>query len=148
MAKIKKEQEAEQNRMIAQNTSWAVTNYFTINNFGIWNSDCPGALPVGAELAAQYTDNKGDNLNGNDFYLVEKDKNALFIYHPGHNCRFNPKMENFAWSVTPDNKIAIYTIEEFEKIEKRHGDFTFNMNVVDKKIASQDDIKEIFKPYM
>jgi hypothetical protein len=72
----------------------------------------------------------------------------LYIYHPGHNCRFNPKAINYAWSVTPENKIAIYTIEDFRNINKTSGEFTFNLKVVDKKIATMDDIKEIFKPYM
>jgi len=148
IAKIKQEQAEEEKRAIAANTAYAVTNYFTINQFGIWNSDNPGALPQGAELASSYTDNRNENLNGNDFYLVEKNRNALYIYHPGHNCRFNPDAVNYAWAVTPDNKIAIYTIDDFKKINKRSGDFTFDLQVVDKKIATMDDIKEIFKPYM
>ena len=148
IAKIKQEQAEEEKRAIAANTAYAVTNYFTINQFGIWNSDNPGALPQGAELGSSYTDNRNENLNGYDFYLVEKNRNALYIYHPGHNCRFNPDALNYAWAVTPDNKIAIYTIDDFKKINKRSGDFTFDLQVVDKKIATMDDIKEIFKPYM
>jgi hypothetical protein len=148
LAKIKQQQMEEENRMVSANTAWAVTNYFTINNFGVWNSDNPGALPRGAELRAQYTDNKSDDLNDLDFYLVQKNVNALYIYHPGHNCRFNPEKPNYAWIVTPESKIAIYTIDDFKGVGKTTGDFTFNMKVVEKKITCMDDIKEVFKPYM
>lgn len=148
LAKIKKEQEREANRAIAANTTWGITNYFSVNHFGIWNSDNPGALPKGAELKPRYVDNTGNDLNDLDFYLVQKNTNSLFIYHPGHNCKFDPQVANFAWIVTPDNKVAIYSIQDFQSITRFSGDFTFNLKVVDKKVTSLDDIKEIFKPYM
>jgi hypothetical protein len=80
--------------------------------------------------------------------MVQKNINALYIYHPGHNCKFDPNAANYAWIVTPDNRIAIYSIDDFSKVNKRNGAFTFNLKVVDKPVNSLDDIKEIFKPYM
>ncbi len=149
LTKIKKDQEEEQQNLLAHaNLMGAVTNMFYINNFGIYNTDCPENLPHGAEVTPQYTDNNSDNLNYNEFYLVEKDKNAIYDYHPGHNCRFNPKVENFAWMITPDNKLAIYSIEDFSKIGITSGTVVFKMKVLEKPITSVEDLKAAFKPYL
>ncbi|MGP8215120.1 MAG: hypothetical protein ACLQQ4_06115 [Bacteroidia bacterium] len=148
MARIKQEQEKQEKSMIAANVAYAAENYFTINSFGIYNSDCPGNMPKGAELRPQYTDNSKDDLNGNDFFMIEKDKNIIYVIHPGHNCKFNPNKENFAWMVTPGNHLAIYTVEDFGNINKTSGDFIFTMKVMDKKISSMDDLKEVFMPYV
>ncbi len=148
LAKIKQQQEEAAKRMVTENLTYAASSYFTIHNFGIINSDSPQNMPRGAELAAEYTDNNNDNLNEYDFYMIEKGKNTLFIHHPGHNCKFNPKKENFAWIVTPDNMLAIYTVDDFAKIGATRGDFTFRLKVLEKKIGSMDELKEAFKPYV
>jgi hypothetical protein len=130
------------------NTATCMWRYFQVNKFGVWNSDRPDALPVGAELTANFQDDKKDSLNCIDIYLVDKDKNALFIYHPGHNCRFTPSSTNLAWCVTGNNKIAVFTPEQFRKITVVKGNYTFNMNVIDKQIASDDDVESILNKYL
>lgn len=145
LARIKKEQEdaIQHNHIMGE-----VTNLFSINNFGIYNTDWPENLPSGAEVIPHYTDIQNDNLNNNDFYLVEKDKNAVYDYHPGHNCRFNPKAENFAWMVTNDNRLAIYSLEDFQKMGVTSGNFTFILKVMERPITSFEELKAAFKPYL
>ena len=135
-------------QLLAYNADNGIENYFTVKNFGVWNSDCPSNLPHGAEFVAHFTDNKNDDLEGFDVYMIEKGKNALFIYHPGHPFCYNPNRQNFAWCVNEKNEVAILTPEEFRKITAREGERTFIMQVMDKKIKSEDDIKEMFKSFL
>jgi hypothetical protein len=129
-------------------TSSKAYAYFSVSHFGIWNSDCPECLPQGASLAATFVENLNDNLQGLDVYLVEKGKNAMYIYHPGHNCQFDPNTVNFAWCITPKNKIAVFTNNDFKKINITTGVYTFIMKVIDKEISSDDDVHNIFNTYL
>ncbi len=122
--------------------------YMNLNSFGIVNCDNPMSLPVGADLTALYTDNNNENLNGTNVFLVEKDRNSVVEYYPGHNCSFNPMERNFAWVVTPNHKIAVYSEEDFSKIQQRNGQFTFVMTVLPNAINSYGDIREALNPYM
>jgi len=147
VAKIKQQQAEQEARMLASNTASAVTYYLSINRFGIYNTDCPSALPHGAELTPNYTDNKNENLNENEFYLVESDKNAVYMYHPGHDCRFNPASRNFAFMVTNANEIALYSADDFKNIHQTSGSYNFVLTV-QKKVTSFDDLSNLLKPYM
>jgi hypothetical protein len=143
----KEEKQAELWSSVAATQSFVI-RHFTVSHFGIWNSDCPSMLPVGVSVAANFQDDKKDSLNGLDVYLVDKSRNALFIYHPGHNCQFNPSATNLAWCVTRNNQIAIFTPEDFKKIKVNSGDYTFNLKVVDKEVSSDDDIKSLLDKYL
>ncbi len=137
--------EEEEARRLVQNN---VINYLNIKQFGIINCDNPDMLPQGAQLIPTYVDDKKDNLNNTTVFMVRKDRNQIIEFYPGHYCNFNPLERNFAWAVTPDHKIAIYSEEEFSKINKTKGEFTFEMTVLNNAFASEDDVREALKPYM
>ena len=141
-------QEQYQKQLLTANIENGIENYFTVKSFGVWNSDCPSMLPQGAEFAAFFTDNKKDDLSNFDVFMIEKGKNALYIYHPGHPFCYDPNRENFAWCVNQNKEVAVLSPEEFQKIKERSGDRTFMMQVMDKKIQSQDDIKAMFKSFL
>jgi hypothetical protein len=49
------------------------------------------------------------------------------------------------WVVTKDNKLALFRPEKFHGIDEQKGDFTFVLNVVDKKIDSEEDVRKILE---
>lgn len=145
-----KEQAAEQQKLLkveeaTASTSSAIIDYCEIRNFGIYNCDFPGVYPKGAELMARYVNQKRDSINTYTIYLAEEGRNAIFSYYPGGVFKFDPDKKNVAWCVTADNKIAVFTKDDFDKIQQRSGDYTFVMQVVNKDIKSEDDVKDIFK---
>jgi hypothetical protein len=144
----KAEEEAYQKRLLAENTGSGVINYLQVRSFGFYNCDHPDVFPEGASLMPRYADNKQDNLNSTLVYIAEKGRNALFCYSPGQNFRFNPHKDNFSWCVTPDGKVAVFTKDDFKKIQQREGGYTFNMNVIDKNVETADDVKNIFKDFL
>jgi hypothetical protein len=144
----KKAQEEATKRMLAYSTEAGVINTFTIKKFGVYNCDCPEMSPRGASLAVTYTDQNNKELAGVSVHLVELGRNAIFTYYSGNPIKFNPRVDNIAWCVTPDNHIAIYTKDDFKRINKTHGDYTFIMQATDKTFKNNEDINAFFKPYM
>jgi hypothetical protein len=128
----------------------SATSYYclTIKNFGTYNCDSPESRPQGAALAATFTDNKKEDLSSKTVYLVEKGKNMLNTYSPGESFCFNPKSVNFAWCITPDNHIAMLTDEDFRKVTKTNGNYTFVLQKSKKTFANEEELDAFFKQYM
>lgn len=147
---VRKQQARVQfNKDLKTNLSSAVSYYcLTVKNFGTYNCDSPNLRPQGATLAATYTDNKKEDLNSQTVYMVEKGKNMLNTYNPGDKFCFNPASTNFAWCVTPDNCIAVYTDSDFKKIKQIDGSYAMILQKTKNKFKSVDELDEFFKQYM
>jgi hypothetical protein len=117
-----------------------VTRAFTISEFGVWNSDNPNQLPEGANVHASFQTSDGQTLHLNEVYLVQKDINALFQYFSSDfaNFSFDPSKENMIWAITEDNELAVVRANGFADAS---GDFTFTMQLTDKKLRSIEDVK-------
>ncbi len=120
------------------NTEDKVLRTLQINNFGFINCDCPTSYPQGAELVAVFRNKDGNKLQLKDVVLVEKEKNTLFRYK--NIIKFNPKVENILWGITNKGKLAYFKSDDFKKIDKTSGDYTFKMNIYNGKIKSYDEI--------
>lgn len=148
-AEQKKEQAASSAIEINYKTSMTVINYLTLNNFGIINCDCPHNFPSKAKLLATYEDANNNPLAISYVYLIEKDKNSVVPEnYPTGAFVFDPGKRNFAWAITTDNKLAMYSEDSFDKIKQTTGDFTFAMTVLDKKINTEEDVRRALEPYM
>ncbi|MBL7779522.1 MAG: hypothetical protein JNK66_14675 [Chitinophagales bacterium] len=119
---------------------------FTIQQFGIWNADCPSRLPSGALVAAKFTDSKsGQPITVNQCYLVEKGRNAMYSFTAAGMSRFsfNPKSQNLIWVITNQLKVGVVHQEQFEKNTRGAGaEVRFHLEVIDKKFSSTDEVKE------
>jgi hypothetical protein len=47
-----------------------------------------------------------------------------------------------AWTVTQDNKLAVFLEEDFAQIRQRKGEYTFRFRVLDKELKSAGEIRE------
>jgi hypothetical protein len=145
----KQQQQAQFNHDLKKDLNSAVTYYcLNIKSFGTYNCDNPNNRPQGAALAANYTDNKNENLNNQTVYLVEKGKNMLNTYGTGQPFCFNPASVNFAWCVTPDNRLAVFTDDNFKKINQTDGSYTMVLSKTNKTFKSEAELDSFFKQYM
>ncbi len=118
-----------------------VVREFIINDFGIWNSDCPSSLPVGETLFVKLFDSRTKKpLVVNHVILVEKGKNAVYTYYASdlRNFQFNPDAENLLWAVTQDGKLAICSDSDLQAmVGKTEANLTMTVSAEDLKTAEQ-----------
>lgn len=124
-----------------------VTRLFTINSFGIYNSDCPQRMPKGQLLAVEYLKKskspEKDTLKLKSLYLVEENKNTLYTIGPTSNLSYNPNNKCVLWGVTIDDKLVIYKAKEFEKIPLNYNSvFNLEMEVIEEDIFSEKQLIE------
>ena len=123
-----------------------VVNRFKATSFGIWNCDRP-IRPDATKLKARFIDAKSKKqFNAKLAYITNKKHNTIarFYADKGAEVAFNSDTDNLLWIVTEDEKIAIFKPEEFKRINQKKGtDFTFNMKVVDKDLADENDVREV-----
>ena len=125
-----------------------VMRQFQVLSFGFYNSDCPRNLPQGKRLLAELQDetqNHPDSLlNYQNIYLVDKDTNALYTIFNPNQLSFNPESENLLWTVTYQNKLAIYYPSGFESLAKVEdgSPVVLKMKVVDADFESEAQLRE------
>lgn len=118
-----------------------VIREFVIENFGIWNSDCPSSLPEGETMFVKLIDSRTKKaLVVNHVILVEKGKNAIYTYYASDlaNFKFNNNAENLLWAVTKDGKLAVCTDADLQAIAgKKEANLTMTVSAEDLKTAGQ-----------
>jgi len=61
------------------------------------------------------------------------------------NVQFNTESDNLLWLVTEENKLAVFYPEYFERIQKKNGDYAFEMDLNPKEINSEADVRSILR---
>lgn len=139
--KWEEEQKQEFNRMTAEEK---IKRVFAINSFGVYNCDHPVSYPNGVSCIANITvQNK--KLMCYDIFLVDREKNALFNFYknPVMNFSFNPESQNILWTV--ENGVLYWVKpEQFKNINVVNGKAQLEMNKVDKKFKTAEEIKTFF----
>ena len=130
-----------------------IMNSFSINRLGTWNCDRP--FPPGAIMVkGSFKGSDNTAYTENIAYIVNKKRNSIqrFYILNKNNINLWNDSENLLWLVTKENKLAICPPENFEELkEKRKKSksiktripHTFVLNVVDKNIDSEEDIRKI-----
>jgi len=123
-----------------------VLNRFRVSNFGIWNCDRP-LPPMMARVKGEFVDNKENRYIHHTAFLVNKNTNTVSRFHTakGNDIVFDTESDNILWLVTKQNKLAIFRPEEFKRINQDKDDYTFVLNVVDKTISSEEDVRKILE---
>ncbi len=85
-----------------------------------------------------------------DFFLITGKDNVVVRYRHNNTTKmyFSPSADNKIVAVMSGNKVAVMSIDEFnaaakECKSKNLANYTFNLNLVDKKITSPADLNEI-----
>lgn len=123
-----------------------IVNRFKVSSCGVWNCDRP--VPIEKQrLAASFTDQNGKALDNQAAYLVNRNQNTVrqFLAKGGAPVHFDKNSDNLLWMVTAENKIAIYRADSFKGIKNDAKEHTFVMQVVDRTIQSEEDVRSILQ---
>lgn len=138
--------EGKNNKASEELIKHRVVNTFTATNLGIWNCDRP-LPPWLVRLEADFKNDQKEAFNSNVAFLADQTNNtvARFYAKKGTEVQYNQNSKKLLWVVTKDNKLAVYRPEQFDDIENRQRSHTFVLDVVDKKIESEEDVREILQ---
>ena len=136
--------EGKTNKVTEEMIKHRVVNTFTATSLGIWNCDRP-LPPWLVRLEADFLNNDQESFNSNIAFLADQTKNtvAKFYAKKGTEVQYNRNSKKLMWVVTKENKLAVYRPEKFSDIDNKKRSHTFVMDVVDKTIETEDDIREI-----
>ena len=117
---------------------------FSIDGLGIWNCDAVRRMPGGNVVSASFVDDNQNHLNLRKVYLVQKNRNQIISYSKSQlgNFEYDPGRRNMLWAVTPENRLAVFTYDDFRGVPNRKGPYTFQMTVVDREFNSTAEIQE------
>lgn len=131
-----------------QDVAWAeasMTNFFTVNSFGIYNCDAPRQLPKGKQYTnPRFFDSDGDVLVHGNVYLLIEGENRVINYFDGHQIQLNPNQINTLVTITEDKQLAVIEDPELDALEEKEG-CDVKMYVYPDKIQNANDVRRVLK---
>lgn len=129
-------------------TSGYVERLFTINDFGVWNSDCPMRMPKGRMLAAMYINTNEetkeiDTLEFNTIYLVEENKNTLYRITNNGTLSYNPSKKYVLWAVDKQQRLCVYPAVKFNEIPSSiDSTYALEMDITASQPKNVDEVRK------
>ena len=148
-----------------------VKRVFEVENFGMWNSDCPQNLPKGEEIEPLFVNETKleDTLTFTVLYMAEMNKNALYslygnwgnfndgsagMYDDAENftpqngfltklISFNPKNKTVMWGITKSNQLALMKPMKMEKIKGEKTVIKVEMEIMETFPKDISSLKKI-----
>lgn len=144
---MKRWKEEQASREKVAKTENEVLRVFYANRFGVYNCDSPQMYPKGETIAAEFSNKDGARINTSRVYLAEKNRNAMFTYYAGSGSayerfKYNPSAKNMCWTITLDNKLAVYNYEDFAAIPKNPGQHNFRMKISEYEFKNLEELKD------
>ena len=138
--------EGKDNKVTEERIKHRIINTFTATKLGIWNCDRP-LPPWLVRLNADFKTEQQKTFNSNVAFLADQTKNtvAKFYAKNGTEMQYNRNSKKLMWIVTKENKLAVYRSEKFSDIDKKQESHTFVMDVIDRTIETEEDIREILQ---
>lgn len=148
--KIAQLQESERNRLKGEAK---LLRSLAINGFGVYNCDQwrgPGNIQCNAKFSYDKDAGIVADVNKVMVYLVTSNRRSLLPL--GTNAiarlRFNPNEENTLVAVLPNNKLAVFSAKDFQKldIEKIKGqEQNFKLKTSDITITTVEELREVIE---
>jgi hypothetical protein len=145
---LAQEKEEEKTAQLSTIASTFVIRRLNVPEFGVWNCDRVINAPAVTNIHATFIDSDNDTLNGTDVYMVDHKLNTVFRLYSFEPVRYDTSSSQVMWCVTKNDKIAIFTPEDFKKVNVTNGDYTFKMKVIDKEINSDADVMNLLGKYL
>lgn len=142
LVRLYEEKQAEAYKQMETNQK--VMRMFTVNSFGVYNSDCAQKYPSGILCNASLKNNLKKDLVCYEVYLVDKERNALFTYsrNPVINFSFNQNSKNLLWTV--ENGVLYWLKPEQFSAMTNGGSKDLILNKVDQQFENVEDLKTYF----
>ncbi|MCB0684680.1 MAG: hypothetical protein KDC32_27750 [Saprospiraceae bacterium] len=121
-----------------------VINRFKADRFGIWNCSRPLPEQTG-RVKGHLVDQDGRPFEGEVAYLVDRRRNSVSrIYVDARTeLHFDANSDNLLWLVTDDQKLAVFRPADFREVPPGSDEFTFVLQIVDRPIGSEAELREI-----
>lgn len=135
--------EAERN----YKAEYKVERLFMINDFGVYNSDCPMKLPKGKTVEPLFvykndTTNKIEKVNFATIYLVEENKNTLYHLYEFDRISYNPNNKYVIWGIY-QGKLCVLPAKDFKQLTfKGKGSYKTEMKILNEEITSVEQVRE------
>jgi hypothetical protein len=124
---------------------------FQISKFGVYNWDRfykePDAINVMASFEFDQSIPGADKVT---IYLVIESRNAVIPYYQSNAQQFSflPSEKNKLIAVLPEDRIAVFTSEDFAAIREKayasdNGALTFKLKVLDRRIEKEQDVSDL-----
>lgn len=98
--RIRREMEAQlANEMKNSSAEQTVSRVFTVNNFGIYNSDCPRSMPHGPVIEPRYASNS-----------VPLDPGSVFLVDNGRNIVYNMSSNPYRFMYSEKSKYSLCVV--------------------------------------
>jgi hypothetical protein len=129
-------------------TAGYVERLFEINEFGVWNSDCPMRMPKGRMLAAMYINkiegtDKIDTLDFKTIYLVEENKNTLYRITNNGTLSYNPSKRYVLWAIDKKEQLCVFPAVKFKAIPNQmDSTYAIEMDISKVKPTNVDDVRK------
>ncbi|MEM1120403.1 MAG: hypothetical protein AAGJ18_08120, partial [Bacteroidota bacterium] len=123
-----------------------VTNRFQITRFGTWNCDRP-LPPYLATLKGTFQDQDYNRYQNQLVYHTDKTRNTVsrFYLKDVADVQYNTDSDNLFWLVTRDNQLAVFYPEYFSRIDKKTGEYAFEMDLQPVEINSEEDVRRVLR---
>ncbi len=130
---------------IATRSDHKTKRSFNIPRFGLWNCDNPGSSPTGTAIAATFQDKHANKLEPEVVFLAAQNRNTLYRFSKENlnALYFDPGIKNILWTITPEEKLAVFYPEDFEQLKANQSSYTFTMNIIDKKVDDLQNIRAV-----
>ncbi len=123
---------------------------FEVKQFGIYNWDRIQKMDGRISFTAEFDFGESTELNQITTFLIT-DLNGVSVvkYYEGTWDKFSvdPKSKNMIVAVLPRNRIAVFSKEDFEKIDwdkvKQEKRFKFKMTIQPGEVAKLDDLEAV-----
>ena len=114
-----------------ESTEQAMSVYrsFHMDNFGLWNCDSPTKLPQGALMDVSFALD-GQQIELDQFFLVDDQVNALFAFYDGAQLSYNPNHNNAIWGVYND-VLVIVPSDRMKALDPQLDQVTLELTAVD-----------------
>ena len=139
------------NEVLRANQEAELLRSFEVSRFGIYNWDRFFKEPESINVMANFDfDKPVPGAEKITIYLVVESRNAVIPYYKDQARMFSfiPYEKNKLIAVLPENRIAVFTAEDFAALEKRAPamkgkPFTFKLKVLDKKMEKDEDVSNL-----
>ena len=124
---------------------------FQVSNFGIYNWDRIYKTPNAVKMVADFKVDGVDNVTLAEMtvFLITESDNAVVRYDARSRNMFNfdPNKENKMLAVLPDDRVAVFSPEDFKKCKfsfgNSPGSYTFHLKMKESVLASMDDLDDV-----
>ncbi len=119
--KIRQEQDKQfAEQFSTMGNQQCIMRTFQVSNFGIYNSDCPNSMPIGASINPIYVINNGTNsITPTTTYLVCHTKNIVYNLISGAPLSYNPE-DTYSLCVIANGKLYTCSKEIFSTLAKEN----------------------------